>query len=135
MEQLNPHNFVAQLRVQVPEFRVDEDDAEDHLLFVIFGDLTLHAARLIAQVSAPSVTVRIFDFIEHAACSTDSLIIEVTSDALHELAVRCPEEARERMGPCSLRLFEPVLDDVFGPPPLLNRLFRSLRALRARSPN
>ena len=135
MEQLNPHNFVAQLRLQVPEFRVDDDDAEDHLLFVIFGDLTLYAARLIAQGSAPSAIARIFDFIEQAARSTDSQISEVMSDSLHELAVRCPEEARERMGPCSRRIFVPVLDDVFGPPSLLARLVRSLRALRARSPN
>src|SRR5688572_26934153 len=75
-QEITYENIIEQLLQNVPEFEADDEDIADRRGTLVFEDLTRYVRTLIDTNENSELLARIFGFIESAAGSTDSRVLD-----------------------------------------------------------
>lgn len=107
MQEVTYENVVRRLLEIVPEFHPDEEDVSDHLVHLVFGDLTDFVKSLLETANSDQVVRRVFSFIEEAARSGDVRVLDAVRDSFLEGLADSPDhlhKSKKHMGRLTLKL-------------------------------
>jgi hypothetical protein len=85
VQPLSAQNLIPRLLEAVPEFKPDGDDVRGGLNYLVFNSLITFIGELNPAKDRERLQ-RVFDFIESAAQSADTAVVDVIRDALWGLA-------------------------------------------------
>ena len=84
MEDISYENIIERLLEAVPEFHPDEEDVRDHLVHLVFEDLTRFVKSALETDDKDQLLKRVFGFIEEAASSHDDRVLDALRDSFLE---------------------------------------------------
>lgn len=111
MQEITYEEVIRRLQETVPEFRPDDEDVSDHLVHLVWGDLTRYVMSLVEAEARDEVLRRIFGFVEEAARSHDIRVLDAVKDSFLEGLADSPshlDKAKQYMGPSTLKLLREV---------------------------
>jgi hypothetical protein len=107
MEEITYENVVQRLLEVIPEFHPDQEDVSDHLVHLVFGDLTDFVKSLLETANSDQVVHRVFGFIEEAARGGDVRVLDAVRDSFLEGLADSPDhlyKSKKHMGRFTLKL-------------------------------
>ena len=107
MQEITYEDVLRRLLEITPEFHPDEGDVHDHLVHLVFGDLTDFVKSLLETANRDQVVHRVFSFIEEAARSGDVRVLDAVRESFLEGLADSPDhlaKARKYMGNSTLKL-------------------------------
>lgn len=84
MEEITYENIVARFLKGLPEFHPDEEDVRDHLVHLVFEDLTRFVKSALETDNNDQLLKRVFGLIEEAASSHDVRVLDALRDSFLE---------------------------------------------------
>jgi hypothetical protein len=109
MQEITYEDLIQRLQKAVPEFRPDDEDISDHLVHLVFGDLTRYVMTLVEVESDSEILRRIFRLVEEAASSHDMRVRDALRDSFLEGLADSPnhlDKVQNCMGRNTLKLLE-----------------------------
>jgi class 3 adenylate cyclase len=107
VEEITYENTIVRLLGAVPEFHPDEEDVRDHLVHLVFEDLTRFVKSALEADNKDQLLKRVFGLIEEAASSHDVRLLDAIRDSFLEGLADSRDhlaKAHKYMGSSTLKL-------------------------------